>query len=529
MQSHIQRTRKLLVVAVAAALGGCAVTPHPLTADEQKAMLQADQRAMFADQDPVSGPITLDEAMARALKYNLDQRVKVMEQALAHHQLDLSNFDLLPKLTAAAGYTHRSNVLASSSQDVVTGQQSLAPSTSSDRTLRRADLAFSWNVLDFGVSYYTARQNADQVLAAGERRRKVVQMLMQQVRLAYWQALGAQRLEQKIEPLLQQIHQALDDSRTIEKEQLKSPLTALSYQRELLDLVLRLQSIRDELRQAKPRLAALMNIEPGQSFELSAPANFVEPKLDIAPANMEQIALLHRPEVIEADYKERISVAETHKAIAKLFPGIELSLGGHYDSNSYVVNDKWSDAGFQISWNILNLFNAHNVRAAAKAQRELAREQRLALNMAVLTQVHVAWLDYNSRTEQFQLTQRLNDVEQRILQHTRNATASSAEGRLAEIRAAASALMTELRRYQSYAALQGAYGQMLASLGLDPVPAAVASHDLHALETAIRNTEQQWQSPVVPEPVVPEAVPKAIPETAPKAAASSGGAGVGML
>ncbi len=500
VQNRIHKPRKLLAVVIAATIMvGCAVTPHPLTSDEQRSMLQADQQAMFAGQDPVSGPITIDEAMARALKYNLDQRVKVMEEALTHKQLDLSNFDLLPKLTAAAGYTNRSNVLASSSQDVVTGQQSLAPSTSSDETLRRADLSFSWNVLDFGVSYFNARQSADQVLAAGERRRKVVQMLMQQVRLAYWQALGAQRLEQEIEPLLQQTRQALDDSQTIEKEQLNAPLTALSYQRELLDLVLRLQSIRDELRQAKPRLAALMNLRPGQPFELSSPTNFVEPKLDIAPDKMEEIALLHRPELIEADYKERISVAETRKAIAKLLPGVELSLGGHYDSNSYVVNNKWGDAGFQISWNLLNLFNAHNVKAAAKAQYDLAREQRLALNMAVLTQVHVAWLDYNGRAQQFQLTQRLNDVEQRILQHTRNATASSAEGRLAEIRAATSALMTELRRYQSYAALQGAYGQMLASLGLDPVPPVVASHDLHALETAIRETEQKWRAPSLPE------------------------------
>jgi outer membrane protein TolC len=236
-----------------------------------------------------------------------------------------------------------------------------------------------------------------------------------------------------------------------------------------------------------------MNLRPGQAFELSAPADFVEPKLDVAPREMEEIALLHRPELIEASYKERIGLDETHKALAKLLPGVELQLGGHYDSNSFLVNNKWGDAGFQISWNILNLFNAHNVKAAAKAQYDLAREQRLALNMAVLTQVHVAWLDYNGRMEQFQLTRRLNDVEQRILEHTHNAAENSAESHLTEIRAATSALMADLRRYQSYAALQGAYGQMLTSLGLDPVPAAVASHDLGALETAIHDSQQRWQ------------------------------------
>lgn len=499
MSNRHCHSRKLLAVVIAGAMTGCAVTPHPLSSDERQSMLKADEQAMFGSQDPVGGPITLDEAMARALKYNLDQRVKVMEEALAKNQLDLTNFDLLPKLTAAAGYYSRDNTLASSSEDITTGTQSLVPSTSNDQTVRRADLSFSWNVLDFGVSYYNARQSADQVLAAGERRRKVVQMLMQQVRQAYWQALGAQRLEQRIEPLLAQTRQALKDSQTIEQEQLKSPLTALSYQRELIDLVLRLQSIRDELRQAKPRLAALMNLRPGQSFELIAPENFVEPRLDVAPADMEQIALLHRPELIEAGYKERIGLDETHKAMAKLLPGIELRVGGHYDSNSFLVNNQWGDAGLQVSWNLLNLFNAHNVKAAAKAQYDLAREQRLALNMAVLTQVRVAWLDYSSRTQQFQLTQQLNDIEQRILQHTHNAAESSAEGRMAEIRAATSAVMTDLRRYQSYAALQGAYGQMLASLGLDPLPPVVASHDLNTLQNAIRATEEKWQAVRAPD------------------------------
>jgi hypothetical protein len=33
---------------------------------------------------------------------------------------------------------------------------------------------------------------------------------------------------------------------------------------------------------------------------------------------------------------------------------------------------------------------------------------------------------------------------------------------------------------------------MVATLGLDPVPATVAGHDLPSLEQAIHDTEQQW-------------------------------------
>lgn len=492
--------RKILAAALATVvLGGCAIHPRPMTDNERMAAMQADAQAMFGAQTPLSGPITLDEAMARALKYNLDNRVKMMEEALAQRQLDLANFDLLPQLTAAAGYTSRDNVLASSSQDIITGQQSLVPSTSSERQAVRADLGFSWNILDFGVSYYTAQQQADRVLATQERRRKVVQLLMQQTRQAYWQAAGAQKLQSQIEPLLADARGALDDSRTIETRGLTDPLQSLGYQRELLSLVLQLESIRDELAQAKPKLASIMNLAPGKPYQLAPPEQLETPTLRIAPEAMEQTALLHRPELGEANYNERIGLNETHKAMAKLLPGVQLSVGGHYDSNDFLVNNSWRDAGVQVSWNLLNLLNAKHIKSAAKAQYELAREQRLALNMAVLTQVHVAWIDYDSRRQQFELTRDLNDVEQRILGHTRNAASANAQGKLAEIRAATSALMSELRLYQSYAAYQGAYGQMIATLGLDPVPDTVASHDLPALEQAIRETEKQWSMPVTAE------------------------------
>ncbi len=500
MQPITLMPRNILAAMLATlVLGGCAVHPRPMTTEQRTALLASDQQDMFAEQSPLTGPITLDEAMARALKYNLDHRVKMMEEALANRQLDLSNFDLLPQLTASAGYTSRDNVLASSSQDIVTGQQSLVPSTSSERQAVRADLGFSWNILDFGVSYYNAQQQADRVLAARERRRKVVQLLMQQTRQAYWQAVGAQKLQAQIEPLLSQAQQALGDSRSIEQQGLKDPLQALGYQRELLDLVLQLESIHNELAQAKPKLASIMNLEPGRPFELVEDGTLQTPELAVAPEEMERIALLHRPELAEAGYNERIGLNETHKALAKLLPGVELSVGAHYDSNDFLVNNSWRDAGVRVSWNLLNLLNAGNIKAAAKAQYQLAREQRLALNMAVLTQVHVAWIDYSSRRQQFELTRQLNDVEQRILQHTRNATQANAQGKLAEIRAATGALMSELRLYQSYAAYQGAYGQMIATLGLDPVPATVRSHDLATLEKAIGDTDAQWDHPAAME------------------------------
>lgn len=480
--------KSLPALAVALVLTGCAITPTPLTQEEQLQQLKADRTAMFDGQEALSGPLTLEEAMARAIKYNLDHRLKLMEEALSQRQLDLSRYDLLPRLTASAGFVGRDTYAASSSMDIVTRNQSLVPSTSQDKQRRVADLNFTWNVLDFGVSYYQAQQNADRTLIMQERRRKVVHSLMQQVRETYWLALGAQQMEARIPGLLKEVEQALANSRKIERENLLAPLETLNYQRQLLDTLRQLQAIRDELAQAKPRLAALMNLAPGQSFELQPPAEMNAPALSVSLEEMEEHALLNRPELIEARYNERIGVLETRKALARMLPGVELSFGTHYDSNSFLVDNQWNDAGLRVSWNLVNILSGPKMKETAESQLEVTRAHRLALNMAVLSQVHVAYRDFIGKQRQFELARNLEEVDLGILKHTRNAARNDAQGKLSEIRAAAGALFSELRLYQSYGALHNAYGAMQATLGHDPLPQAVNAHDVATLARAIATT-----------------------------------------
>jgi hypothetical protein len=86
----------------------------------------------------------------------------------------------------------------------------------------------------------------------------------------------------------------------------------------------------------------------------------------------------------------------------------------------------------------------------------------------------------------------LNEVDQQILVHTRNAAEANAEGKLEEIRTATDAMIAELRVYETYGELQSAYGSLLATLGLDPVPDSVAGHDLATLELSIAEEQQRW-------------------------------------
>ena len=101
----------LAVLATVAVIGlsSCAIKPIPLTTDEVRSRANEDRAVLTKDQEPVSGPIDLYEAMARALKYNLDARVELMHKMLAQTQLDLAHYAMLPRLAANAGFDGRSN------------------------------------------------------------------------------------------------------------------------------------------------------------------------------------------------------------------------------------------------------------------------------------------------------------------------------------------------------------------------------------------------------------------------------------
>ena len=496
MKSAYPATKKRILCAVVSAaatqwLAGCIVQPKPMSQTAQIAQVSQDRESMFHGQEPITKPISVSEAMARAIRYNLEQRQKLMEAALSQHQLSLANWSMLPALTASAGYIANDTDQASSSRAVSNGQQSLVPSTSEDRVRRTADLGTTWNILDFGVSYYQAQQQSDRTLIMRERRRKVVQNLMQEVREAYWFALGAQSLEGKIEPLMQQVQEALDNSHQIERERLSSPAETLNYRRQLLINLRQLEGVRDELARGKPRLAALMNIEPGQAYELVVPDTMHEPDMKADLPAMETSALLHRPELIEARYSERISVLDTKIALARIMPGVELNLGSNYDSNSFLVNKFWNDAGLRVTWNLVNGLMYRQTKATAKASVDVSHAERLTLNMAVLAQVHVAYRDYEGRKRQFELTKELADVDRSIFTQSQNAAQTDAQGRLSSINAAVQSLFSDFRSYQDYGALQNAYGLMLATLGADPLPREVAATDIATLTRAIEQTQSQ--------------------------------------
>lgn len=458
--------------------------------------VEADRDLLFKGQEKVTAPITLYEAIARALKYNLDQRLKLMETALAQQNLTASNLDLLPQLTAEAGYTGRDNFNGSNSRSLITGQESLESSTSQDRDLRTASLGLTWNLLDFGLSYVRAQQTADRVLIAEERRRKVVHNITQDVRASFWNAVSAERLLKRIAPLSRTVETALNDVREAQETGQETPLSALRYQRELLDTLRQLKLLRRELNAAKTQLATLMNLEPGTEYSLDpGPVDFSVPQVNFSNVDkLEKIALLHRPELREEAYQQRISHKDVQRAYLRLLPGLELNGGLNYDSNSYAWEQNWFSWGASINKNLFEVFTGPQRIDLAEARVDVVDYRRYAMSMAVMSQVHIALAGYKQAVDEFNTVSELYQVESNIQKQIRANVQTGSSGPREAIRADLQSLLAQLRRDLAFAEMRNSVGRLYLSLGADPLPDSVASNDVSTLATEIKTITEGWFS-----------------------------------
>ncbi len=485
---------KLAMSAVSAlALSACAVTPKPLTPSEMATKAEDNFAKVDAEQEPVSAPIDLYEAMARALKYNLDYKVEMMDEALKARELNVARYDMLPQLVASSGYAGRSNYSGASSMSLISRRQSLEPSTSANRNLWTGDLALSWDVLDFGLSYVRAKQRADEVLISLEHRRKVANRIIEDVRTSYWRAVSAERLLSKLQLLEDSVTTTLENSERLAERRLSAPLTALTYQRELVEIQGEVRRLQRELVVAKAQLAALMNLKPGTSFALVLPDRAQAlPNVKATGESMMMTALRNRAELREVSYRQRINSKELDAALLSALPSFRGILGVNVDSNDFLYNNDWMQWGARASWNVLSLFRYPAQKKAVKAQDDLLRQRELALTMAVITQVHVSRARFSHFSEELGTAAHQMSVQDKIMYQIRSGFKAGAMSQQTLLREEMNTLVAEVRYDIAFADAQNAYANLFASMGIDEfAPDITGREDVTTLRAALA---RMWES-----------------------------------
>jgi outer membrane protein TolC len=480
----------IAMLLVLTAAGCMSVKPNPVDHEVlavQGRLSLAERQAAIPD---LVGTLSLEEAMARALKYNLEHRLRLLEEVLALNLLEVTKTDMLPTLMARAGYSSRNNDRISLSRDTTVEGAPLIPSRfiSQERSHTTTELGLGWNLLDFGLGYYGSKQQADRVLQAMEKRRKAMHLLLQDVRIAYWRLASAQALEEQLGRALAMAEEALADARQAETARWRDPAEAMRYQRQILENLRVLEAVQQELATAELELAQLIGASSGQRLRVSLPA-----AVGLSPVvgewsvdELEDLALRQNPDLRVHHYEARVARLEARKALMRLFPNLSLNYSINYDSDRYLLNNQWNQVGAQLGHNLLSLAAYRRVKAHGEVGVALAEERELAATMAVLAQVHLARIQLAQAEHQLRRAEDIQGVDRRLADLVANRESAAALGRLEVVSAETVAILSELRHHQALAQLQAAEARLVAVLGAEPEIPGVDETSLAELTTLLR-------------------------------------------
>jgi outer membrane protein TolC len=498
--NHKQNFKLLATSLAVFTLAGCAnLKPETL----QDADLVQQAKTIKAKQDsavePINGPLSLEESIARAIKYNAERQVRIMEEAMAYGSLDLANFDMLPKLMANAGYRSRDTDLLTNLRAGPNSPITPGSTISSSRQATTTDLSFTWSLLDFGQSYYTAKQSGDRVLITTERRRKALHNLVQDVRTAYWRVVAAEKLGQSVRDTIKEAEAALNGSEAAESSAMRSPLEPLRFQRQLLENLRMLELVEHELSSARVELATLAALPAGSNFTVVEPQTQINTKwLDINPADMELQAVVNNPDMRESLYNARVARDEAKKAITKMFPGVSFSYGTKGTNDEYIVNQHWNEAGAQISFNLLGILSAPTAKRLADMGIAMADQRQVATQMAIISQVHIARLNYANAAKQYMRADKIARVDNRMAEVVTARAKAESQSRQDSVAQQTASILSELRRYQALSNAQAAASRLQATLGLEPVVQAAEGKPLAEVVQAVQQSLKTWEAGELP-------------------------------
>ena len=374
-------------------LGGCAGPAVKLDSSEHQALLKADrtQAEQGARQQKIS--LTLDQALERGVRANLDARVAAMEILIQQKEVTLEQLKALPALNASVGYVGRSNDGSSSSRSIQSGLQSLEPSQSSDRDRRTASLELNWNLLDVALAYTDAKKAGDEARVARARHEKVIQNIQRDVYAAYWRAYAYQATRADTGSLIADAESQIGKINEAVSKRLLSADAAGDQIAQLSDRVRTLNELEEQLNLSGIELKSMLALPLDAELALSSPENYSGNYKSLLNQNLEAQeweALKNRPEIREEILQKNLTLRDSKREILTTFPGLELFAGANYDTNSFLSDSTWLNSSAKIVQSLISIFTLPTRLEAAKNKEALADARRQALVAAVLAQTNIA-------------------------------------------------------------------------------------------------------------------------------------------
>lgn len=420
----------------------------------------------------IEGPLTLADAIAYAMDYNLDAAVLKLEREIREEAVTGGKLRMLPSLTMEGKFSRRNNYSASFSEPLFPGDP-ISKSNDSyefsrDKSNRGYSLDLSWNLVDFGISFYQHMQARNRVWIAEQRRRRVIQKLKLDVTKAFWRVQVAKAAKQMAVEFVGRLKERERILQAQLESKIVSEIPVLEASTALAEIRLKMTGFERELQKHKLKLASLMGLRGKVDFEV-AEADFDSPieKMDVIPEELEKVALRNRPELVEQDLEELITVDDARIAVSKMVPSLGSFFRYNYDSDSHIYYKQWKDIGFNLIIDLLSIPQKLSRVREARKKKGLIKKRRLSIAAAILTQLNMAVLDFENAIRKYEQGKEIG-LKRRKLMGARIRHIVLGNGNIEDVlESEAKFLFAQVRALSSYADVRIEKERIINTLGCD--------------------------------------------------------------
>jgi outer membrane protein TolC len=403
-----------LIIIIALFFGGCVRSDYELNAIRTE-NAELDEEVMASLPALKSHVLTLNDILERVLSQNLDLFVKAKEYEYQYELTTGAQLKMIPPLVFEGEASDRNRNTGSSSESLVPGVPPAPPSISSEQHVNRYDITFTWNLLDFGVSYFRARQEANKTSIKEMEYLRVRQKLIQDTVKNYWKARATLLGITKFGPIVIENNKLLAFTREQIANQILPKDKALLHERQVLRQEIQIQLYEKEYHEAMSELGRLMSVSCEEFSLAQDELTPLEIELPM-PCILGELALLNRPELYGLDMEERSVRDEAQIAFIEMFPSISPFIGSFFDSNRFLIFHRWIYGGIRYTWNLLSIPYHMQDFLSESLHRNIIQYERLALSIGILTQVNLAWIAYQDTLQEYKLVAQLADVNRDLLQ-----------------------------------------------------------------------------------------------------------------
>ena len=474
------------------ATAACVTPASRINENDVLAFEEEVLRPMAERQPSIEAPMTLDDAIARALAFNTRQAAERQIWAERISRAGKAGKDLLPNLIVSGRYSARSNQDASIGVRV--DDMSTRPEdffTAVDTNRLNAGLAATWDFLDFGVNALQRNVASYEALRAEEQIHISCAALTTDVVRAWWRAEAFETAEEKSEWLRSRVDRGLELAEQAMKDDPSSAQAQLAFQRELIDIYRWYQFIYRTIAPAKAELAELVNLPAGVEFQIDT--SLEHQRLYGLPDDdleLVKLAFRTRPEIRQSAYLERIIETRATQDLVRLLPRLTMFVRADQDSNSFLLNNSYGSAGLELTWNMLSLTQYGDVRRAAEATVEAEKLRTETLATAIVAQVATSRIAFETMETEMYLAWRAVDIQGNL---TLGMAGLVDRGEQPEIYLIKEELMRELsilREGVARADHQAARARLVQSLGITPDCIQIAPGDLDTSRKMVAD----WQA-----------------------------------